>query len=166
MAFAGDEHHVAGARPGNRVPDRVPPVCDLDDLGITADFGRPSQDFAADRRGIFVTRVVVGDDHQVGQLRGYPAHRGPLARVTIAAGAEHHRQPAVRVRQGGQHRPQRFRFVRVVDQREKALAAVDLLEPPRDPDLTQARHRLFRGDPDGVQNRQGDQAIGDVVAAR
>ncbi|CFE50096.1 Uncharacterised protein [Mycobacterium tuberculosis] len=56
--------------------------------------------------------------------------------------------------------------MRVVDQREKALAAVDLLEPPRDPDLTQARHRLFRGDPDGVQNRQGDQAIGDVVAAR
>ncbi len=112
------------------MPDRGPPVTDLDHLRGTAAFGRPGQNLTPDCRGILTAGVVIGDDDQIGQLSGDSAHRPALARVAVATGAEHHRQPAARPQQGGQHRSQRARLVRIVDQREKILAAVDLFQSP------------------------------------
>ena len=144
VAFAGDQHHVARAGPRHRVPDRRAAVGDLDHLRrLRRPAAGPGQDLAADRRGILAARVVVGDDDQIGQLGGDPAHRRPLAGVALATGAEHHRQPAVRPQQGGQHRAQRARLVGVVDQREKILAAVDLFQPPGDTGLQQSRRGLL-----------------------
>ena len=118
-------------------------------------------------RGILVARVVVGDDDQIGQLGGDRAHRRALARVAVTAGAEHHREPVRSApAQGLQHRPQRARLVRVVDQRQEVLTALDRLQPAGHPRVAQPRCGLFRGDADRVQNRQCHKAIGDVVATR
>ena len=110
--------------------DRRAPVPDFDHLGVGAGFGCAGEDFATDRGGILAARVVVGDDDQVGQFRGDAAHLRALAGIAITTGAEHHGQSAVRAPQRAQHLVQRARLVRVVDQREEILAAVDLLESP------------------------------------
>ena len=60
-----------------------------------------------------------------------------FTRVAVTTGAEHHGQPAVRAAQRLQHRAQRARLMRIVDQREEVLAAVDLLEPPGDSGIPQ-----------------------------
>ena len=62
-------------------------------------------------------------------LGGNPAHRRTFTRIAIAAGAEHHRQPAGRAAQSLQNLLQRPRLVRIVDQGQEVLAAVDSLEP-------------------------------------
>ena len=147
------------------MPDGLPPVPDLDDPVGAAGPRGAGQDLAADGRGILAARVVVSDDDQVGQLGGDLAHRRSLARVALAAGAEHHRQPAFGAPQCGERRPQRARLVGVVDQRQELLAAVDLLEPAGHPCFPQPRRGLFRRDPDHVQDCQGHKAIGDVVVA-
>ena len=57
------------------------------------------------------------------RARGLGAHHRPLAGVPVAAGAEHHDQPARQpVPDRVQHRGQRRRLVRVVDHRQEVLA--------------------------------------------
>ena len=129
VALAGDQHHVSGIRPGHRVVDRLATVADLDDVRSGVGFGCAGKDLAADRRWILAAGVVVGHHHQIGQLGGDAAHRRTFTRIAIAAGAEHHRQPAGRAAQGPQNLLQRARLVRIVDQGQEVLAAVDPLEP-------------------------------------
>ena len=56
--------------------------------------------------GPLAARIVVGDDHHVGFLNGDAAHDRPLARVAIAAAAEHADQ-AARSRRDAAHRAPR-----------------------------------------------------------
>ena len=101
-------------------------------------------DRRSDRGGILIARVVVGHDNQVGQFGGHPAHRLALARVTVAAGTEHHRDAA-----GGllaqrlQYGAQRPRLVRVVDQCKEALPTVDGLQPAWHPRIPHPWRGLF-----------------------
>ena len=166
MALAGNEHHVAGPGPGDDVRDGRAAIADFDNLcrrsGGTGQDGRP------DLGGILVARVVIGDHHQVRQFGRRRAHRRTFARVAVAAGAEDDGD-AVRGRRVAQrleHSPQRSRFVRVVDQRQEVLTAVDRLQPAGHPCIPQSRRGLLRGHPDRVQERQCDKTIGHVVAAR
>ena len=80
--------------------------------------------------GLFAARIVVGDDDAVGFLRGDGAHHRPLAGVAVAAGAEHHDQPAVDIRpQRLQRLGERVGLVRVVDEDRRAVALAGEFEP-------------------------------------
>ena len=82
----GSEH---GARAARIASPRSP---------ISLRARRAGQDLGADRGRVLRARIVVGDDGHVGQLGGDLAHQRALAPVPVAAGAEHHDQPAARVR--------------------------------------------------------------------
>ena len=56
----------------------------------------PRRSRAMIARGVLAARVVVGDDDAIGELRGDRAHQRALARVAIAAAAEHADQPRPR----------------------------------------------------------------------
>ena len=95
-----------------------------------------------------LSEVTIGSS---AQLAGHPAHQRPLARVAVAAAAEHHRDLAPRQLA---HRAQRRRQggvgVGVVDEHREPLAAVHRLEPAGD-----RRLRADRGGHRGVRQRQG-----------
>jgi hypothetical protein len=108
-------------------------VPDLDHLRRRACGGRACHDRGPDGRGFLVAGIVVGDHDQVGQFGGDAAHRLALARITVAARPEDHGQPAAALgTQRLEDRTQCPRLVRVVDQGQKALTAVDQLEPAGD----------------------------------
>ena len=105
---------------------------------------RARDDRRADHRGILVARVVVGDDDEVGEFGGHLPHRFALAGVAVAARTEHHRDAAGRLLpQRLEDGAQRARLVRVVDQRQEVLAAVDGFQPARHPRVAQPRRGLF-----------------------
>ncbi len=142
VALARDENDVTRSRPGDRVVDGFAAVADLDDFGRAV--RGTGDDRGPDGGGILVARVVVGDHHQVGKFRGDAAHMLSLARVPVAARAEDHRQPSgALVAQRLQHRLQRARLVRVVDQGEELLSTVDGLQPARHVRRAQSRRGLL-----------------------
>ena len=66
-------------------------------FGAIADLARgrrAGKNLLADGCGVFAARIVVGDDHAVGELCRGLAHQRTLALVAIAAAAEHHVQLA------------------------------------------------------------------------
>ena len=144
----------------------VAAVGDLDHLGGAPASAAPARISRPDGRGVLAAGVVVGDDHQVGQLGGDAAHRCALARVAIAAGAEHDRQPAARARarvaapRATRPACARSRPARGSPGRGRSPRAV------RGPASAAARRGLLRRDPDRVQNRERDKAIRDVIVAR
>ena len=115
MAFARDHQNIAVAEPGNRGTD-----C----FGTIADFASvrtAGQDFPADRARVFAARIVVGDDHMIGQLHRDGTHLGALDLVAVAAAAEHHDQFARGVRaQRGQNVFKRIWRVGVIDINRRA----------------------------------------------
>ncbi len=127
----------------DRRPDRLAPVADLQDpqAGPRVRLGlRAGQQLGADPGRVLGSRIVVGHDQQVRPPRRLRAHHRPLPGVPVAAGADHHDDPAVDgVPDGVDHRSQRGRLVRVVDDREEVLARVDALQPAGH------RHRAERG---------------------
>ena len=82
MALAGDKDHVVVPRIGNRCGNGSPAIADF------AGAGRSGKNGCANRRRIFRTRVVVGDDHRVGNPCRRFAHQRPLTLITVAAGTE------------------------------------------------------------------------------
>ena len=89
-------------------------------LHVRAIAAMPGADVRDDAARIFGARVVVGDDDVVRELRGDGAHQRALARVAIAAAAEHDVQAAAAMHaRGAQRFAQRVGRVRVVDDRER-----------------------------------------------
>ena len=123
MALTGDQHHVVGLGPRHRIGDRRAAVTDLDELRR----GRGTRQHGGSDRGrVFVARIVVGDDDQVGQLGGDFAHRCPLTRIAITARTHDDGQAAAAlITQRLQDRAQGARLVRVVDHGQERLAALD-----------------------------------------
>ena len=121
VALAGDQHHVARPRLGDRHPDRGGAV----ELHAPAPVGRcriPLHHRVRDGRGVLGARVVAGDDDAVGEPPGHRAHLGPLALVAIAAAAEHADELAAgsdRRPQRRQHLRQRIRRMRVIDDHQR-----------------------------------------------
>ena len=92
--------------------------------------GRRGEDRGADRGGVFAARIVVGDDDAVGLGGGDGAHQGPLAAVAVAAGAEHHDEPAAGVGpQRLERLGERIGLVRIVDEDRRAAVLADQFEP-------------------------------------
>ena len=144
VALPRDQHDVTRPRPCHRVVDGLATVADLDHLRRRAGGGRACHDRGPDGGGFLVAGIVVGDHDQVGQFGGDAAHRLALARVTVAARAEHHGEPAAALcAQRLEDRPQCPGLVRVVDQGEKALTAVDRLEPAGHRRAAQPRRGLL-----------------------
>src|SRR4051812_23520369 len=90
------------------------------------------QDVPGDRARIFVPRVVVRDDHAIGETTGDIAHLRALALVAVAAAAEYTDQPAAGPH-GRTHRIQhlleRVRRMRVVDDDDRIGATAEALHP-------------------------------------
>src|SRR5690606_31738380 len=94
MALAGHQHDVARAGLADRALDRRAPVA--------LDHHRRAvlealQDVGHDRVAVLAPRVVVGDDHRVGQAGGDARHLRALAAVALATTAEHAHDPAAGV---------------------------------------------------------------------
>src|SRR5207342_2885035 len=82
VALAGDQYDVAGARGPDRAGDRGSAVA-LHQRGI-----RPAEaleDVGDDRVAVLATRVVVGDDHEIGAGFRDRRHLRALADIALAA---------------------------------------------------------------------------------
>ncbi len=149
-------HRVVDGAPGgprSRRPHRLP--------------GGTGQHRGTDGRRILIARVVIGDDDEIGQFGGDPAHRLALAHVTVAARAEHHGDPAPPPGRAtsaaplpappacGRNRP-------APENPDPGRWSPAGPAPPRHAD----RVRSARRDPDHVEQRHREQRVGDVVTPR
>src|SRR5690606_34450825 len=82
VALAGQQHHVAPLGASNQAGDGIATAMDeLDGLGP----GEAGTDVLDDARRVLGARIVVGDQHHVGQALGHLGHQRALAAVAIAA---------------------------------------------------------------------------------
>ncbi len=80
-----------------------------------------------------MTRVLVGDDADIGEARRNRTHRRPLREVALPGGPEHRPEPpGGRPAKLAEHGLQRVGGVRVIDHDLEGLAEVDALHPPAD----------------------------------
>src|SRR5260370_20832616 len=73
VALAGDDENVAIVQQARGGSDRLAPPRDLPETG------RPRHDLGANTLGSFAARIVVGDDGDIGHVRGDDAHLRVLA---------------------------------------------------------------------------------------
>src|SRR5579863_8165218 len=125
MSFTGDQHSVARTGMLNGPANRLLTV-DLDIRLPPA--GKAAHNICDDRFGSFRSRIVAGDDRQIGQ-RGGPSQQGPLELVTVAAGAEDANDASLREwPQRRQAVPQRVFGMSIIDEDGKRLTRVDELQ--------------------------------------
>ena len=156
-----------GAARRRASPDRLPAVADLEHLGGRAR-ATPASIAARIVGRVLGARVVVGDDEDVGEPGRDLGHHRALARVAVAAGAEHDDHPAVGQRpQGPDRGGHGVGLVGVVDDDHEVLARVDPLEPARDaPAVGDAGGDRRRVEPGLAGRRHGGERVGDVEVAR
>ena len=161
VALAGDQQRVAGLQRRDAGLDRFRAIADI----VGAFCFR--QNGGADRGRIFAARIVVGDDDAVGILGRDRAHDRALARIAIAAGAEHHHQLAFGVRpQRLQRLRQRIRLVGVIDEDRRAVMFADTLQPSLGAfEMFQRREHLRRLAAGPDREPGGDQRILDLEFA-
>src|SRR5262245_45759427 len=82
-ALAGAPQNIAASKEAPPGPDRLGAVGDFASSGATG------QNFRPNGLGPFAARVVVRDDHKLGELGGDAPHYWPLASVPVAAAAKH-----------------------------------------------------------------------------
>ena len=118
VALAGDHQHVAGLERRDRTADRLAAVADLACAPGAA--ARIAARIAAGSSLRGLSSVTMTRSRL---LRGDRAHHRPLARVAVAAGAEHHDKLPLDV---GPQRLERLRqrvgLVRVIDEDRRAVA--------------------------------------------
>ncbi len=126
MALAGQHDYIAGLRRLERQGDGRPAVGLLhQDLGPA----HAGPDLRGDGSGVLATRVVGGEDGEVGQAGGDLAHQRSLGPVAVAAAAEDHQHtPGPGHAAGtGEGLLKGVGGVGVVDQHREGLAPVDRL---------------------------------------
>ena len=125
MPLARDDDDVAVLCERDRSGDRAPPIrVDLDVHPCSLEH------VLDDRERLLGARVVRGHDRDVRELGGDLSHERSLAAVAVAACAEDDDDAAGPEAAGGaQHRRERVRGVRVVDDHRERLPFVDRLEP-------------------------------------
>ena len=92
MALAGDQHDVRPARASLSAVAIASPRSWMIRARVGLD---AADDVAGDRLRILGARIVVGDDDLIGEFIGDRAHQRALARIAVAAAAEHAPQRAV-----------------------------------------------------------------------
>src|SRR5699024_11241311 len=68
-------------------------------IAALGSLAHPVQDHRANRGGLLVARVVVGDEDGVGDLRSLLAHHGALVVIAVAASSQHDADATCRRRQ-------------------------------------------------------------------
>ena len=165
VALACDDDDIPLLRLAERKRNRLAPVGLAHAPGPLRHAARHRRD---DRERVLAARIVGGDDHAVRATRRRRAHQRALHRVAVAAGAEHHPEPArgesARRRQ---HLVEPVRRVREVDVHlRRDLGVLDALEPS--PARLQPRnHRLHRParHSRGLGKRRRDEHVRAVVLA-
>src|SRR5439155_6725997 len=71
-----------------------PAAVELHRVGFRAHGAITLLDLPGDFVRVFGARIVAGDESEVGEFGGDPAHFGALARIPVAAAAESHDHPA------------------------------------------------------------------------
>ena len=119
------------------------------------------RDLGDDRERVLAPRVVARDDREVGVRRRRATHERALGPVAIAAGSEHHDQPALRERPGrSQHVLDAVGRVGVVDHHEEPLPHLDRLDAAGD--TAHGRDRVGRDaavDPQRPGGRERGQGV-------
>ncbi len=165
MPLAGQHDHIIGSGSGDQVCDGFATT------GNELDLGRPGEtgtDVIENAQRVFGTRVVVGDQHAIGQALGHFGHQRALAAISVAAAAEQAQQLAVRVRaQGFEHFLQGVRSMRVVDHHQRLVAPTQALHAADRPlqlrgDLQDFVQRIVQRQ----QGRHGGEHVAQVEAAQ
>ena len=134
MAFSGYYQDIAFAEALNAGLNGGGAVADFGEIGARFAAG---EDFVANRGGVFMAGVVVGDDHPIGEALGDFAHDRPFPGVAIAAAAENEPELGTFMRrhmraQRREHVLQRVGLVCVIDEHGGILARhADKLHAPR-----------------------------------
>ena len=87
VALAGDDQKVAFLKHGASLGNGGAAVADIERAG------RGGENCGADFVRRFAARIIVGDDHHIGETRRNLAHDRPFAGVAVAAAAEDHDEP-------------------------------------------------------------------------
>ncbi len=164
VPFSGDENAISGFRTLEGPADGFAPV-GFDNGGVVH-ATIAGHDLTNDLFGIFGSRIVAGDDRQVGRTGGPPDQR-PLAAVAVAAGSHRadHAASSQPLERSDTATQGVFR-VCVVDEHVERLAAFDPLEPSRhEPQGLDAGFDLVERDIEAFHRRGGRQAFGNIVSA-
>ncbi len=113
-------------RHGDALEDRARPVADI----ANPPPGRGGENGAADRGGLLAARIIVGNDHDIGEraaispmIGRLPASRSPPQPKTTTS------RPPAKGRSAREHIFQRIGLMRVIDKDRRAVARADQLEP-------------------------------------
>src|SRR5215212_2350119 len=161
-AACSTETGIIGLREFQGVPNRRTPVATVDHLDVAV-ASPPSSlgsghDLRSDRRWVFISWVVVGDDHDVGGPSGGCTHRPAFVGIAIAAAAQNGDPSAGR--KGAECRLHRLRCMREVDiDPGSARAEVDPLHPAGHPSIGQTRHGLVEIHASGFQHGHSGERI-------
>lgn len=166
VAFARHKKDVVFSRQTRGQADGLCPVGFDPDIRPVRD---ACQDLFDNGRRILRTRIVAGDECQVGAFRRSPAHTRTFRAVPVAAAAEDGEEPSAGLEdaaQGVQHAGEGVVRVRIVHKGESAGGESDGVEPSR---CGWHGFRRFpeeiRGESQCVSGRDGFQQIGAVVGA-
>ncbi len=158
VTLAGNDQKIAGLQYFDATGNGAAPVTDLLSLGARR------ENFTANGGGVFVARIVVSDDHVIGQLGSDGAHFRPLGTIAIAAAAERHNQtPLGMGTQGAQHMAEGIGGVGVIDKDLGAVAELgNELRAPQDAAQMSQRMdgRGLIGPGDDHQRQRGKRVFG------
>src|SRR5699024_11626612 len=106
VALTSHHDRITGAGPCHRSADGVGAAREVVIKNLLAiriaalgSLAHPVQDHRANRGGLLVARVVVGDEDGVGDLRSLLAHHGALVVIAVAASSQHVADATCRRRQ-------------------------------------------------------------------
>ena len=116
VAFAGDQERIARIEKPDPVLDRGAPIADIHRARA------PREHLGADGGRFLRTRIIIGDDHDVGVAGGDRPHFRTFARIAGPAAAEHEHDAPRRMRaRGAQKHVQAVGSVRIVDENVRAF---------------------------------------------
>src|SRR5437016_4271015 len=124
MTLAGNQQDIAAAQLGNGRTNRLAAITNLNRAG------RTPQDGGTNGGGLFRARIIVRNNHAVGERRGNRSHDRTLSGITIPAATEYHNKAVAGI--GAQRLErlcERIWFVGIVDENRRAIALAHLLEP-------------------------------------
>ena len=164
MPLAGDQHTIAGPSFCQGTADGLGSI----DHHFNVELGAEAVPHVVDYcLGIFASRVVGGQQRQIGGVLDRSGHQRALTPVAVATGAENADQPAVDdLAQRSQRAAECVRRMGVVDEHSERLPAFQPLEPAGHVlDGLQPADDRGQVDPVGQPHRGGDQAVVYVVRA-
>ena len=161
VTLAGDHERVAVGEHRDSSANGRAPIADLERRR------RGGEDLGANGGGVLGARIVVGHDRHIGEAGRSRAHHRPLARIAVAAAAEHQDEAAAHEWPQGRERfLERIGLVGVIDEHRRAADLADTLQASRRAAqlLHRMKHRVgFAASRDAEPGR--DQRVRDLEVA-